>query len=260
MEEVEAAAAAIHDPDNGVYGFVGRGKGAAATSQFSSILHSFGVDWVNENGEANLLDPLSLDAIAWYGGMLNKYGPPGTTSYSWQQGQDVFVQGKAGMWLDASVFFANLVNPEQSKIVDTVGVTMAPQGPGGRTPYVGGWHLSIYSGSHNPQAAWLFVQWALGKDMVQRAQLANITTARVSAWESQEYQSQNQYPELSETFLEAMTMGDPRWNPPVLAVSEARDAVGAVLVLAIEGQDFTSEAEKANEVLQRLLSDTPKLP
>jgi hypothetical protein len=45
----------------------------------------------------------------------------------------------------------------------------------------------------------------------------------------------------------------------VLAVSEARDAVGAVLVLAIEGQDFKDEAQKANDTLQRLLDDTPKL-
>jgi multiple sugar transport system substrate-binding protein len=259
IDEVEAAAAAINDPENGVYGFVGRGKGAAATSQFSSLMHSFGSEWVDANGNANILDPKFQDAIAWYGNMLNKYGPPGTTSYSWQQGQDVFLQGKAGMWLDASVFFANLVDPEQSKIVDSVGVTMAPEGPGGRIPYVGGWHLSIYSGSHNPEAAWLFVQWALGKDMVKRAQLANITTSRVSAWQSEEYQAQNKYPQLADTFLEAMTIGDSRWNPPVLAVSEARDAVGAVIVLAIEGQDFKDEAQKANDTLQRLLDDTPKL-
>jgi multiple sugar transport system substrate-binding protein len=124
---------------------------------------------------------------------------------------------------------------------------------------VGGWHLSIYEGSQKKDAAWLFVQWALGKDMVKRAQLNNITTGRTSAWNSEEYQAQNQYPELAEVFLEAMTIGDPRWNPPVLAVSEARDAVGNVIVLGIEGEDFMPEAEKANEVLQRLLDDTPQL-
>ena len=95
--------------------------------------------------------------------------------------------------------------------------------------------------------------------MVKQAQLQNITTSRVSAWQSEEYQAQNKYPQLADTFLEAMTIGDSRWNPPVLAVSEARDAVGAVLVLAIEGQDFKDEAQKANDTLQRLLDDTPKL-
>lgn len=258
IAEVEAAAAAITDRDNGIYGFVGRGAGAAATSQFSSLLHSFGSEWVDANGNANVLDPKFIEAIDWYGSMLRQYGPAGTTSYSWQQGQDVFLQGKAGMWMDASVFFANLVDPEQSTVIDSIGVTMAPQAEV-RTPYVGGWHLSIYEGSKKKDAAWLFVQWAMGKEMVKRAQLNNITTGRASAWNSEEYQAQNLYPELAEVFLEAMTIGDSRWNPPVLAVSEARDAVGAAIILSIEGADFASEAQKANDVLQRLLDDTPKL-
>lgn len=259
MQDAEKAAAAINKPGEGIYGFVGRGKGAGATSQFSSVMHSFGGDWVTRSGKANLTDPKFLSAVKWYGNMLNKYGPPGSTSYSWQQGQDIFVQGKAGMWMDASVFFANVVDPSKSKIADKVGITMAPQGPAGRIPYVGGWHLSIYNGSKHKEAAWLFVQWALGKGMVLKAQLDNITTSRVSAWESAEYKKANKYPELATTFLEAMRVGNAQWNPPVLGVSEARDAVGVVLIKAIEGGDFTSEATKANQILQELLDATPKL-
>jgi len=258
--DVEQAAAAINNPAEGIYGFVGRGKGAAATSQWSSIMHSYGIDWVDANGQSNVLNPKFKDAITWYGGMLNKYGPPGSTSYSWQQGQDVFLQGKAGMWLDASVFFANLVDPAQSKVVDQVGVTMAPEGPAGRTPYVGGWHLSIYNGSQHKDAAWLFVQWALGKDMVLQAQLNNITTGRISAWQSPEYAAANKYPELTEIFLEAMQIGDSRWNAPVLSVSEARDAVGAAIVFAIEGSDVDGALKDANDVVTNLLDNTPKLP
>jgi hypothetical protein len=56
-----------------------------------------------------------------------------------------------------------------------------------------------------------------------------------------------------------MKVGNAQWNPPVLGVSEARDAIGVVLVKAIEGGDFTSEATKANQKLQELLDATPKL-
>lgn len=259
LEEVEAAAAAIHNPDEGIYGLCFRGKGAAATSQFSSILHSFGSDWVDEAGNANVLDPAFLDAIKWYGGMLNQYGPPGASSYHWAQCQDVFLQGKAGMWLDASVFFANLIDPEQSTVIDSVGVTMSPEGPAGRIPYVGGWHLSIYKGSDSIGPAWLFVQWALGKEMVERAQLANITTGRVSAWESEAYQAQNEFPEFAETTLAALEIGDPNWNPPILNVSEARDAIGVLIIEAIEGGDVDAAAPAANDILQRLVDETPQL-
>jgi multiple sugar transport system substrate-binding protein len=259
IEDVEKAAAAINKPSEGIYGFVGRGRGAAATSQFSSVMYSFGSSWTTSAGKANITDPKFLNAVKWYGNMLNKYGPPGTTSYSWQQAQDVFIQGKVGMWLDASVFFANAVDPSKSKVADKVGITMAPQGPASRTPYVGGWHLSIYNASKHKEAAWLFVQWALSKAMVLKAQLNSITTSRVSAWESAEYKKANKYPELATTFLEAMKVGNAQWNPPVLGVSEARDAIGVVLIKAIEGGDFTSEATKANQKLQELLDVTPKL-
>ena len=259
IEDVEKAAAAINKPSEGVYGFVGRGKGAAATSQFSSLMYGFGGNWTSKDGKANITDPKFMDAVKWYGNMLNKYGPPGTTSYSWQQGQDMFIQGKAGMWMDASVFFANVVDPKQSKVADKVGITMAPQGPAGQVPYVGGWHLSIYNNSKHKEAAWLFVQWALGKEMVLKAQLNNITTSRVSAWESPEYKQANKYPEFAATFLEAMKVGNAAWNPPVLGVSEARDAVGAVIVKAIEGSDYAAEATKANQKVQELLDATPKL-
>ena len=163
------------------------------------------------------------------------------------------------MWLDASIFFANVVDPAQSKIVDTAGIAMGPAGPAGQVPYVGGWHLSIYNQSKHKEAAWLFIQWALGKDMVLQAQLNNITTGRTSAWESDEYKAMNKYPELTTSFLAAMKQGNSQWNPPVLAVSEARDAIGAVLITAIEGGDIKAAATKANTKLQELLDETPKL-
>jgi multiple sugar transport system substrate-binding protein len=233
LDEMEAAAAAIHDPDNGVYGVCLRGKGAAATSQFSSFMHSFGADWVNAEGNSNVLDPSFVEAVNWYGMMDREYGPPGATSYHWQQCQDLFLQGKVGMWKDASVFFANVIDPEQSTVADKAGITIVPAGagitivpagPAGQTPYVGGWHLSIHEGSQKKGPAWLFVQWTLGKEMTKQAQLRNITTGRTSAWES-----------------------------------EARDVVGAAIVTAIEGGDVTPALENADEVMQKLLADTPQL-
>jgi multiple sugar transport system substrate-binding protein len=259
LEDVEAAAAAIHDPDADVYGVCFRGKGAAATSQFASFMHTHGTSWAKD-GEAQITSPAFLDAINWYGGMLNQYGPPGATSYHWQQCQDLFVQGKAGMWFDGSVFFANLVDPEISQVVDVVGVAEAPVGPAGPDPTVAGWVLSIYEGSANKDAAWLFMQWALGKEMVEKAQLSNIATARTSAWESEAFKAQNEHPEVAEVILKQLAIGNTNWNPPVLNVGEARDAIGALIVEAIDGGDVAAMAPSVNETLQTLLDETPDLP
>ena len=258
LEEMEAAAKAITNKDEGVFGFCGRGKGAAGTSQFSTVMFSNGSEW-STGGKSNLLDPKWLDTMTWYGNLIKNYGPPGATAMTWNQCQDLVLQGKIGMWLDASVFFANLVDPAQSQIADSAMVAMPPAGAGGSIPYVGGWHLSIYSQSKHKEAAWHFVQWALGKEMVLKAQLANITTGRVSAWESEEYKAANKHPDLQESFLAAMKAGNAQWNPPVLAVSEARDAIGVVLVTAIEGGDIKAAAEAADKTVQGLLDATPKI-
>lgn len=257
MEEVEAAAAAITDKDAGVYGWCARGKGAAGTSQFSSIMFNFGTDWATD-GKSNLLDPKWLDAMTWYGSMLSNYGPPGAANLHWQQCQELVVQGKVGMWLDASIFFANLLNPAESTIVDSAGITVAPKGPAGSTPYVGGWHISIYSQSQNKEAAWLFLQWALSKEMTLKAQLANITTARSSAWEDSEFKAVGNA-ELIEAFTYAMFNGNSGWNPPVLAVGEARDAIGVVIITAHEGGDIKAALEEADAIFQGLLDATPTL-
>lgn len=258
FEEMEAAAKAITNKDEGVYGFCGRGKGAAGTSQFSTVMFSNGSEWVTD-GKPNLTTDKWLETMTWYGNLIKNYGPPGATAMTWNQCQDLVLQGKIGMWLDASVFFANLVNPEQSKIVDSAVVAMPPAGAAGSIPYVGGWHLSIYSQSKHKEAAWLFVQWALGKEMTLKAQLANITTGRKSAWESAEYKAANKHPDLQEAFLKAMEVGNPAWNPPVLSVGEARDAIGVVLITAIEGGDVKAAAETANKKVQELLDATPKI-
>lgn len=259
LEDVEAAAAAIHDPDAGIYGVCFRGRGAAATSQFASFMHTHGTSWAKD-GQAQITSPAFLDAVKWYGGMLNQYGPPGATSYHWQQCQDIFVQGKAGMWFDGSVFFANLVDSEMSQVVDVVGMAEAPVGPAGPDPTVAGWVLSIYEGSQNKDAAWLFVQWALGKEMVEKAQLNNIATARTSAWEAEAFQAQNAYPEVAEVILKQLSIGNPNWNPPVLNVGEARDAIGALIIEAIDGGNVDAMAPNVNNILQGLLDETPSLP
>lgn len=257
IEEAEAAAAAITNKDAGIYGWCARGKGAAGTSQFSSIMFNFGSEWATD-GKSNLLDPKWLDAMSWYGNMIKNYGPPGASAIHYQQCQDLVLQGKVGMWLDASVFFANLLDPAASTIVDSAGITVAPAGPAGSTPYVGGWHISIYSQSQHKEAAWLFVQWALGKEMTLKAQLANITTARASAWENAEFKTTGNA-ELIEAFNYAMFNGKSGWNPPVLAVGEARDAVGVVIITAHEGGDIKAAAEEADAIFQGLLDATPKL-
>jgi hypothetical protein len=72
LEELEAAAKALHNPPN-VYGFVSRGQKSAAISMFAAYLHNFGADWM-AGGKPSLTTPEAIAAYEYYGRILASTG------------------------------------------------------------------------------------------------------------------------------------------------------------------------------------------
>jgi len=81
-----------------------RGKGAAATSQWVDFLYSFGGSWTNAQGKSNLAAAGSIAAFKFYGDLLKNYGPEGGTMLHWAESTSAFMEGKAAMIYDATVF------------------------------------------------------------------------------------------------------------------------------------------------------------
>src|SRR5258708_15778984 len=81
---------------------------------------------------------------------------------SWPQALAVFQQGKAAMWIDADVFYPNLIDPAKSTVTNSVGFAPFPLGPAGAKNYnVTSWALGINESSpEKAGAAWEFVKWA----------------------------------------------------------------------------------------------------
>ena len=139
FEALEAAAAKCNDPKNGVFGWVNRGKGAAATSVFSSFLYGMGGQWVDSSGKPTLNTPQAIKAFQYWGDLLSKYGPPGSENNSWPQALQFFSTNKAVFWAESGQIAATLLDPKQSQVVDKVGFAQIPGGQ----PYAYGWILSI---------------------------------------------------------------------------------------------------------------------
>lgn len=252
MEEFEAAAKHFNNPDKGVYGFVSRGQRSPAVTQFSSYLYSFGADF-DKNGKATLTTPEAIRAFTFYGNMLRNYGPPGVLNMSWPQALGIFCQGKAAMYTDASVFYSNMLDPKQSEVGDKVGFARFPAGPVGAKPYsVVSWGVSMSKVSKNKQAAWEFIKWATNKDMTLKTQARQVPSARTSAWNAKEG-IENFPPQLVEVIKASSESAMPYDRPNVIAVGQARDIIGAVIVTAIEGGDVKGAAERANVEYQELL-------
>ncbi|OAA27236.1 hypothetical protein AT15_05295 [Kosmotoga arenicorallina S304] len=251
MEELENVAKMLtldfdKDGKADFYGITLRGKGAAATSQFVDFLYTIGGEWM-KNGKWALDSKEAINAFEFYGKLLRKYGPPGATNIHWYESTSYFMQGKAAMIYDANVFKGLYEDPEKSKVAGKVGYAMIPAGPNGlRKPHVSQWDLAIYSGSKNPEAAWLFIQWATTKEMSLKGLLEyGIPAARASSWNSSEYKAKDPNPDWTKASMDSFAVGNPVWNPPVINVSEARDIVGTIIITAIQGGNVEKAIKSA---------------
>ena len=253
LDELKAAAAALTDKDNEMYGFVARGQRSPLVTQFSSFLYSNGGDWFDENRQATINTPEALAAIDLYGTLLREYGPPGVLNMSWPQAVAIFAQGNAALYTDASSIYSNLLDPELSTVADKTGVAIFPAGPAGQIMYnVTSWGLAMSSGSKNKEAACEFIKWATSKDTVLKTQgEGTVPGARESVWADPAGSAS--FPADWVAAVAASANGRGYDRPLVTAVTEARDIIGGAVVTAIEGGDFTAAANDANAQFQALL-------
>lgn len=256
MSELKDAAKAIKEQNPGVAGFVARTEKSAAVTQFSSFLYSFGGDFIDKKGKADINSAAAKKAYAFYGGLIHDYGPANvSTDMSWSEAMAIFTQGNAGFYTEADSLYKNATDPAKSKVSNTVGFAPMPSAAGGSKAYnVPSWALGINEASKNKTNAWKFVQWASSKAMTLDVQKTGVPGARASVWNNSEGTAT--YPkDLAAAIAVSTKNGVGHDRPLVIKVPEAREIVGGPLVVAITGGDSDAAADKANDAFQQLLDD-----
>ena len=245
-----AAAEKLNDPDNEVYGIVSRGLTAAAVTQFSGYLYGCGGNWVDKDGNAALNTPEAVKAFTFYGDMLRKYGPPGVLNMHWQQAAALYSQGNAAMYTDADSLYNSACGPD-STVSDVTGYAVMPTGA---VYNICSWGMSIAANTKNPEASMEFVKWATSKEVSTLTQSAGNSGARTSVWDDPEA-NKNFPPELVKVILASGDIGVETDRPQVISVGRARDAIGEVIVTAINGGDVQAAADKANATFQSIIDE-----
>ncbi|GMA17060.1 sugar ABC transporter substrate-binding protein (plasmid) [Deinococcus metallilatus] len=168
--QIEQFAAKIHNPSGGVYGVCLRGLPGWGENMalFDTMVNTFGGRWYDQNWNAQLNSPAWKNAMTFYVDLVKKYGPPGATSNGFTENLTLMSQGKCGMWVDATVAAGFLKDPTSSKVVNSIGFTNAPIGPG--TPrgsnWLWSWSLAIPKSTKKEDAAFKFITWATSKDYI----------------------------------------------------------------------------------------------
>lgn len=262
LAEMAEAAKALHDPKRGIAGYVGRGIKNANTATWSALLLGWGRYGIDPDLTVHTTSPEAVESAQLYQTLMRDYAPPGVIGFNWNESQTTFAQGRAAMWLDATGFAQPLEDPSKSRVVGKVGYGVVPPGPKAHYSGLSGDALAIPAGSTRKGAAWLYIQWACGKDMMAR-QLSTGAGAppRQSSYVRTKADPKSTVPaEWLDAVRESSAIARPH-HPQIVAVTEYRDIFGIALSNMIAGADAASELAHATKefmpIFERSEKDSP---
>lgn len=169
-DQIKDFACKLHHPEKEQYGIALRGLPGwgELMAPLDTVINTFGGKWFDENWQPQLNSKEWHDAVSFYVDLLQKCGVPGAANNGFSESLTMIAQGKAAMWVDATVAAGFLTDPAQSKIVDDVGFAMAPHGPVEKGyHWLWSWAYAIPETSKHQAEALQFLTWSTSKDYIQ---------------------------------------------------------------------------------------------
>ena len=213
-DQVKAAAAKMHDPANGVYGICLRGKPGWGDNMafLTTMVNANGGQWFDMKWKPQVNSAPWKKAVNFYVDLLKNYGPPGSSSNSFNEILALFNEGKCGMWVDATIAASFISDPKQSKVADKVAFAQAPKAVTDKgANWLWAWALAIPSSSKQPEAAQKFIKWATSKDYIKLVASQNgwgsvPTGTRVSTYANPDF---NKAAKFAKAELKAIESANP---------------------------------------------------
>ncbi|MDR2382044.1 MAG: extracellular solute-binding protein [Bifidobacteriaceae bacterium] len=206
---------------------------------------------LNQPGQCvSALDsPQAQEATEFYFDMLPTT-PPTSINGGGNEMTTAFVQGDVGQMINATGYYSIVADPEQSQIPNDFEMTPPPQGDDGRHTLMFGWLIGVTENSTAKDAAWSFIEYALGKDAIPHLiDLGAPPPARYSLTESQAIRDAIPYVDL---LVEAAATGEHLTYTPVM--SEIITEVSALLSqAATDGSGAAGFLPKAQAKVTEIL-------
>ncbi|MGH9916578.1 MAG: extracellular solute-binding protein, partial [Pyrinomonadaceae bacterium] len=199
--------------------------------------------------------PEAIEAATLYQRLMTKSAPPGVTGFNWAECQSNFLQGKVAMWLDGIGFAPPLENPEKSRVVGKVGYGVMPKGPVTQAAPTFGDGIGVTEGSSKKEAAYLYCQWAISKEMGARLlQTGSGVPFRNSILNDPEVRKGVTMPSEWVDVLTASAKVSQLCLPVIVPVTEFRDVMGVGLTNLLGGADPATEMKRATEEFRPILA------
>jgi sorbitol/mannitol transport system substrate-binding protein len=167
-DDIRSFACKLNDPTKGVYGIAMKGvPDYGQLAPFITFMHSYGAKWFDEKWTPQINSPAFKKAFTAYTDLVRSCGAPGATSIGFNEALTLMSQGKAAIWVDATVGAGFLADPKSSQVVEKIGYALAPtEGSTNGSAWLYTWALGIVSSSKHPKEAFEFIRWATSKDYV----------------------------------------------------------------------------------------------
>ena len=168
-DEFYAAAKALNDPANGVYGAVIGAKPDEAWWDFMYYLFGQGGELLNPDNTVAINNEAGVKALTFYANLLKeKLVPPDVSTYGYVEILEALSKGKAAMGIEWMAAAQDLTSCEKSLCDESgqplLGYTLPPgikQPDGSIKRHTGGsqWGWAIPACSENQQEAYKFIEW-----------------------------------------------------------------------------------------------------
>jgi len=246
QEELLEAAKKLTKPDGSMYGIALLGaKGPAVAQDYMAWVQQHGGSILDKDGKVAINTPQNVEILKFFGELF-KYAPPGATDYWWDQRETAFRDGQVAMMEGWSIARAGYENPEISKIVGKVDITVAPVSEGMEPKYgFGGWGIGINAASDpkKQEAAWEFIKWLTSPEIQKEWIRHDGAPIRRSTLEDPELNKE--YPWFP-VLLKSFEKGDGDYRPRIPEYSIIQDALGTYVNAYLVGQETAESAlEKA---------------
>lgn len=211
----------------------------------TTVVNTFGGQWFDADGRPQIDTPEWNAAISFYADLVQRCGPAGVTGVSLPESLALMSQGRAAMWVDATVAAGFLAN---SPAGPDIAHALAPVGPVAKgNQWLWSWNLAIPATSPSSDAAFRFLMWATSKEYIELvaqtkgwAQVPPGT--RTSTYERPEY--------LAAASFAPMVLGAIQNADPLDATARPQIAPGVQFVQIPEFQGIGSDvAQIVAEIL-----------
>ncbi|HEV3168981.1 MAG TPA: sugar ABC transporter substrate-binding protein [Actinocrinis sp.] len=262
--QIAALADKANNPSANVAGICLRGLTGWGDNLASldTVINTMGGAWFDKSWNAQLTSPATEAAVNFYVNLVKKDGEPGAGNDSFNQCLNIFQQGQAAMWYDATVG-ASTVDASGSPIAGQVGFAPAPVDLTKSSGWLWTWALALESSSKHQSAAEQFMNWATSKQYIEYDASKNGWAAvppgtRTSTYQNPAYLQAAPFANLTLQEINSVNIDQPGVAPQpapgvqYVGIPEFEDfgqQVSAQITAAIDGQESVSQALSTSQTI-----------